>query len=155
MTERVRFSKVIHEWMDIFMHRSWRSWNHLAKSTGLSMPQFGILMKVHHRRNCAIGEIGEHFDISNAAASQLVDKLVQSGLIQRDEDPHDRRAKMLNLTDRGRELIQQGVEERFRWVEQLADKLTPEERLHITEALSIMTSAARELESNIDTQVHA
>ena len=147
MMNKVQFVQITHQWMDIFMHRSWRSWNHLAKSSGLSMPQFGILMKVHHRSNCAIGNISEHFDITNAAASQLVDKLVQSGLILRDEDPHDRRAKILNLTEKGKELIQLGIAQRHRWVDQLAEKLTPEEREKITEALSIMTEAAKELEA--------
>ena len=147
MSEKIHFSEVTHRWMDMFMHRSWRSWNHLAKSSGLSMPQFGILMQVHHRANCAIGDIGEHFDITNAAASQLVEKLVQSGLIQREEDPQDRRAKVLNLTDKGRKFIQQGVEERHRWVDELAGKLTAEERAKVTEALHIMTQAAIDLEA--------
>ena len=76
------------------------------------MPQFSILMQLHHRGNCAIGDISERFDVTNAAASQLVEKLVQSGLIQREEDPNDRRAKLLNLTEKGREFIHQGIEER-------------------------------------------
>ena len=147
MIEKPQASQIIPQWMDIFMHRSWRAWNHLAKSTGLSMPQFGILMQVHHRGNCAIRDISERFDITNAAASQLVDKLVQNGLIQRQEDPNDRRAKLLNLTEKGRELIQQGIEERRRWVDQLAEKLTPEERTKVAEALHIMIQAARELEA--------
>lgn len=147
MTGKVEFSRITQQWMDLFMHRSWRSWNHLAKSTGLSMPQFSILMQVHHRGNCAIGDISEHFDISNAAASQLVEKLVQSGMLQRSEDPHDRRAKMLNITSKGKDLIQQGIEERHRWVEQLEGKLTAEERGKVTKALTIMIRAARELET--------
>ena len=147
MSEQTQFSKITHQWMDIFMHRSWRNWNHLAKSNGLSMPQFGILMQVHHRGNCAIGNISEHFDITNAAASQLVDKLVQGGLIQREEDPQDRRVKVLNLTDKGRKFIQQGIEERHRWVDKLAGKLSSEERAKVMEALQIMTQAARELEA--------
>jgi DNA-binding MarR family transcriptional regulator len=111
------------------------------------MPQFSVLMQLHHRGNCAVGDISERFDITNAAASQLVDKLVQSGFIQREEDPHDRRAKLLNLTDKGLELIQQGIEERYRWVEELAGKLTAEDRAKVTEALNIMTQAAKELEA--------
>lgn len=129
------------------MHRSMHSWVHFAKSTGLSMPQFSVLMQLHHRGNCAVGDIGERFDITNAAASQMADKLVQNGLIQREEDPHDRRAKRLNLTDKGKQLIQQAVEERYRWVDQLAEKLTLEERAKVTEALNIMTEAAREMEA--------
>ena len=149
MSEAFQFSTIVHRWMDIFMHRSWRSWNHLAKSSGLSMPQFGILMQVHHRGNCAIGDIGEHFDITNAAASQLVEKLVQGGLIQREEDPQDRRAKVLNLTEKGRKFIQHGIEERHRWVDKLAGKLTAEERVKVMEALQLMTQAAHELEAEL------
>lgn len=148
MVDKLEFSQIIQEWMDVFMHRSWRAWNYLAKSTGLSMPQFGILMQVHHRGNCAIGDISERFDITNAAASQLVEKLVQNNLIQRQEDPNDRRAKLLNLTEKGKELIQQGIEERHRWVDQLAGKLTAEERLKVAEAVQIMTQAAKELEED-------
>ena len=40
-------------------------------------------MQLHYRGNCGIGDISERFDITNAAASQLVDKLVQSGFIKR------------------------------------------------------------------------
>lgn len=147
MTKSPQFSQAIRSWMDVFMHRSWRSWGQFAKSTGLSMPQFSILMQLHHRGNCAIGDISERFDITNAAASQLVDKLVQGGFIRREEDPQDRRAKMLNLTNKGKDLIQRGIEERYRWVDQLSSKLTVEERDQVTDALNIMTRAAQELEA--------
>jgi DNA-binding MarR family transcriptional regulator len=147
MLRSPQFSQAIRSWMDVFMHRSMRGWGLFAKSTGLSMPQFSVMMQLHHRGNCAIGDISERFDITNAAASQLVDKLVQSGFIKREEDPQDRRAKMLNLTDKGRDLIQRGIEERYRWVDDLAGKLTPEERAKVTEALNFMTRAAKELEA--------
>src|SRR6185503_12989738 len=114
---------------------------------GLSMPQLSVLIQLHFRGVCGMSEVSERFEITPAAASQLVDKLVQSGLIQRVEDPHDRRAKLLSLTDKGRDLIQQGIEERYRWVEELAEKLSPEERVQVSEALNIMTEAARELEA--------
>jgi DNA-binding MarR family transcriptional regulator len=147
MTSTPQLIQTIRQFMDIIMHHSMRERSHFAKSTGLSMPQFGILMQLHYRGNCGVSDISDRFDITNAAASQLVDKLVQSGLIQREEDPHDRRAKLLNLTDKGRELIHKGVEERYRWVNQVAGKLTAEERAKVTEALDIMTKAARELEA--------
>ena len=147
MTSTSRFIQTIRQFLDIAMHKSMRERVHFAKTTGLSMPQFGILMQLHYRGNCGVSDISDHFDITNAAASQLVDKLVQSGLIQRAEDPNDRRAKLLNLTEKGRELIQQGTEERYRWVDQLAAKLTPEEREQVSEALTTMTQAAKEMEA--------
>ena len=139
--------QTIRQFMDFAMHHSMRERAHFAKATGLSMPQFGILMQLHYRGNCAVGDISERFDITNAAASQLVDKLVQSRLIQREEDPSDRRAKLLNLTDKGKKLIQQGIEERYRWVDQLAEKLTAEERAQVDEAITILMEAAKKMET--------
>jgi len=147
MTKTVQFTQAIRSWMDVFMHRSMRGWGLFAKSTGLSMPQFSIMMQLHYRGACGMSEISERFEVSPAAASQLVDKLVQSGLITREEDPHDRRAKLLKLSDKGKELIQQGIEERYRWVDQLSDRLTAEERTQVSDALNIMTKAAKELEA--------
>lgn len=144
--------QTIRQFMDFAMHHSMREHAQFAKATGLSMPQFGILMQLHYRGNCGVSDIGDRFDITNAAASQLVDKLVQSGLIQREEDPNDRRAKLLNLTEKGRDLIQQGIEQRYRWVDELAGKLTAEERAKVAEAMNIMTQAARELEAETGPQ---
>ena len=147
MMKQTQFVQSIRAWMDIFMHRSMRAWGRFAKSTGLSMPQFSVLMQLHYRGACGMSRISEGYDITPAAASQLVDKLVHSGLIQRVEDPNDRRAKLLSLTDKGTELIQQGIEERYRWVDELSDRLTAEERVQISEALDIMTRVARDLEA--------
>jgi len=149
MTRSVQFSQAIRSWMDAFMHRSMRGWGLFAKSTGLSMPQFSVLMQLHYRGACGMSEISERFEVTAAAASQLVDKLVQSGFIKREEDPHDRRAKLLDLTDKGKQLVQQGIEERYRWVDQLAERLTAEERVQVSEALNIMTRAAQELEAEL------
>src|SRR5690348_5627506 len=146
MSKSVQFDQAVRSWMDVFMNRSMRGWGHFAKSTGLSMPQFSLLMQMHHKGACGMSEVSERFEITPAAASQLVDKLVQSGFVQRVEDPHDRRAKLLNLTDKGRELIQQGIQDRYRWVDELSTKLTAEERSQISEALNIMTRAVQDLE---------
>ena len=144
--------QIIRTWMDIFMHRSMRGWVHFARSTGLSMPQFSILMQLHHRGGCGVSDISDSFDITSAAASQLVDKLVQAGYIERAEDPSDRRAKLLTVSPKGLALIEQGTQERYRWMDELVRKLSAEERAKVTEALNIMTRAAREVETG--TQVH-
>ena len=141
-----QFNQAIRSWMDIFMNRSMRGWGRFAKSAGLSMPQFGLLMQMHHKDDCGMSEVSERFDITPAAASQLVDKLVQGGLIQRVEDPHDRRAKLLNLTDKGRELVQQGIQERYRWVDELGSKLSAEERGKVAEALTLLTEKAKQVD---------
>ena len=142
----------IRHFLDMAMHHAMHERAHLAKLIGLSMPQLGILMQLHYRGGCGISDLSERFDVTNAAASQLVDKLVQSGLIQREEDPHDRRVKRVNLTEKGQELIRHSTERRYRWVEALAHKLSPEEREQVNQALDILARAAQE--TNVETGIH-
>jgi MarR family transcriptional regulator, 2-MHQ and catechol-resistance regulon repressor len=146
MTKSLRISRSLRAWMDVFMHRSMRGWTHFAKSTGLSMPQFSILMQLHHQGVCGISDIGERFDITNAAASQLVEKLVQSGHLERAQDPSDRRAKVLQLTPKGRDLIETGIAERYRWMEDLAKSLSLEDKEKVAETLTILTKAAKKMD---------
>ena len=94
-----------------------------------------------------MSEVSERFDISAAAASQLVDKLVQAGYLERTEDPNDRRAKLLTLSAKGEELVQQGTEERYRWMDDLTSKLSTEEQAKVVEALNILTQAAQTMEA--------
>jgi len=146
MTNPILFSQSLRAWMDIFMHRSMRGWNHFAKSTGLSMPQISILMQLHHKGPCGMSEVSNRFDISAAAASQLVEKLVHAGYLDRAEDPSDRRAKLLTLSAKGEELIQRGTEERYHWLDDLTSKLSTVEQTKVVEALDILTKAAQTME---------
>lgn len=146
MSKPVQITQSLHAWMDIFMHRSMRGWNQFAKSTGLSMPQFSILMQLHYKGSCGMSEISERFNVSAAAASQLVEKLVQSELIERVEDPNDRRAKQLSLSKKGAQLVEQGIEERHRWMDDLAVNISAEESGIVVEALEILIKAAGQLE---------
>ena len=146
MTNSILFSQSLRAWMDVFMHRSMRGWNHFAKSTGLSMPQISILMQLHHKGPCGMSEVSNRFDISAAAASQLVEKLVHAGYLERAEDPTDRRAKLLTLSTQGEELIQKGAEERYHWLDDLTSKLSTVEQTKVVEALDILTKAAQTME---------
>jgi DNA-binding MarR family transcriptional regulator len=147
MTKSTQFSQTLRAWMDAFMHRSMRGWNHFAKSTGLSMPQLSILMQLHHKGPCGLSEVSGRFDITAAAASQLVDKLVHAGYLERAEDPTDRRAKLLTLSTKGGELIGQGTEERYHWMDDLAAMLSVEDQKKVSEALILLTNAANEMEN--------
>jgi DNA-binding MarR family transcriptional regulator len=148
MTESIQFSQTVRNWMDVFMQRSMSGWRQYVRASGLSMPQFSILMRLNYRGGCGISNISEHMDISTAAASQLVDKLVQASLLERTEDPHDRRAKQVTLSPKGRQFIAQGIEERYRWVDEMAPKLSLEEQAQIADALNVMIRAAEELETD-------
>jgi DNA-binding MarR family transcriptional regulator len=146
MSKPTQITQSLRAWMDVFMHRSMRGWNRFVKTTGLSMPQFSILMQLHYRGSCGMSEISERFNVSAAAASQLVEKLVQSELIERVEDPNDRRAKLLSLSKKGAQLVERGIEERHLWMDNLAVNISAEESAVVVDALKILVRAAGQLE---------
>ncbi len=146
MTKPPQISQSLRAWMDVFMHRSMRGWIHFAKSTGLTMSQFSILMQLHHKGPCGLSAISERFDITAAAASQLVDKLAQAGYLDREENPADRRAKQLKLSAKGLKLVKEGIQERYRWMEELTANLSAEEQKKVSEALDILTHAAQAMD---------
>ena len=146
MTDQVQLTQIIRQSMDLLMHRAFREQGHFVKSTGLSMAQYGILMQMHYQRHCGISDISTRMEITTAAASQLVDKLVQGELIERTEDPHDRRAKQLKLTLKGQELIDTGIQARSRWVDELIKVMTPEESETVAAGFSMLTEAAKRIE---------
>lgn len=110
------------------------------------MPQFSILMQLHYKGPCGLSEISERFDVTAAAASQLADKLVQSGYLERTEDPNDRRAKLLRLSENGAKLVENGIQERYRWMDELTSKLNAEQRTKVAEALALLTEAAQKMD---------
>jgi DNA-binding MarR family transcriptional regulator len=143
MSPTIVFTEVIRAWSEVFMQRSMRDFRKFMEETDLSFSQINILMRLLHGGNTGVSEIGDQLGVTNAAASQAVDRLVQMGLIKRTEDPEDRRAKRLALTQKGRSLIEKGIEVRSQWVEGLTDALTPEQQSMIISALTLLTAAAR------------
>ncbi|MGZ6317086.1 MAG: MarR family winged helix-turn-helix transcriptional regulator, partial [Anaerolineales bacterium] len=134
MRKVVPFSQVLHSWVDISAQHAMRGWSHHARATGLSMPQFSILMQLYHRGYCGISDISDRFEISNAAASQHVDNLVHAGLIGRTEDPRDRRAKQIQLSDKGKALVESGFSARYLWADKLAEALEPKDQEKVAES---------------------
>ena len=146
MTDSRQFSQSLRQWVEATTHRTMRDQARYVKSLGFSMPQFFLLMQVYYKKQCGISDLSEHMEITTAAASQTVEKLVQSGLLDRAEDPNDRRAKQVTLSPKGSELIEKSIAARFRWVDALAKELSAEEKTKVHEALEILTKAAHTLE---------
>ncbi len=119
---------------------------HHMHQTGLSMPQIHALLHIYHAGECRVSEIGGLMGSSKAAASQLVDRLVQQGFVQRVEDPHNRRVKMVRLTGKSQELISQGVTSN-RFLADLLAALPADQLETIHRAFEYLAQASQELHS--------
>jgi DNA-binding MarR family transcriptional regulator len=136
-------ARAVRRFLDLAIHHSMRQRARIAKATGLSAPQLGILMQLRYHGGCGISEISEHFGITPPAASQMIERLVQSGLVERLEDPADRRARQLALTTRGRTMIEKGLAERYQWLDSLVAGLDPADRETVAAAMRLLTAAAQ------------
>ncbi len=146
MTEKSKFGEILHAWADVFMHRSMRDMIQFAKSSGVSIAQLNTLMYLSHHGRCGVSGIGNHLGVTNAAASQMIERLVQQGYLERSEDPQDRRSRQITLSEQGRKLIREGIDARHQWMEELATKFSLEEQKQIMDALILLTRAASSLE---------
>jgi DNA-binding MarR family transcriptional regulator len=142
-----QFSEVLHGWVKVFMRRNGQDYKHFMDETGLSFSQVNTLMRLHFAGQADISDISQQMGITNAAASQLVERMVRLGLLDRMADPIDRRIKRLALTPEGHALAEKLVVIRRKWMEQFTNSLTSRQRETISDALQVLTEAARNMET--------
>jgi len=142
-----QFSDVLHGWVKVFMRRNGQDYKQFMDESGLSFSQVNTLTRLHFAGQAHISDISEQMSITNAAASQLVEQIVRLGLLDRMADLIDRRIKRLALTPKGHALAEKLVDMRRKWVEQFTDSLTFRQREAISDALQVMTDAARNVDA--------
>ena len=138
---------IIHQDLEFFLAHIIQDFMRFMKQYGLSAPQINALMYIYHAGECQVSDIGALADVSNAAASQLVERLVQQGLVERQEDPANRRTKIVRLTGKGLLLIQHSVSSNHFLAEIMAS-LTAEQHKTIQAAFTILAQAARHIQSS-------
>jgi len=139
---------VLQEWIEVSMHRSMRDFILYAKQNNMSMSQMGALFQIHRQGVCSVSSIGDGLGFTSAAASQMLDRLVEQALVERTENPNDRRAKQIVLTDKGRQMIQESIRAHQNWFGDLARTLTPIEQEEVRAALNLLTERATHLDDN-------
>ncbi|GGB21076.1 hypothetical protein GCM10011489_06530 [Gordonia jinhuaensis] len=71
--------------------------------TELSLSHFRVLMQLRlYAHPVPLHELAEATSLSLASTGRNVDKLVHLGLVDRREDPRDRRVKLVSVTEKGR-----------------------------------------------------
>jgi DNA-binding MarR family transcriptional regulator len=142
----------LHQWIEVFMRRSTRNFIRYARKSGLSMSQLGAMFHLQRMGSTGVTGLGDHLGVSNAAVSQMLERLVQQGLILRSENPTDRRVKQIVLTDKGLQIYQESIRARQSWLDDLTEVLSTDEKEQITEALNILIDKANQLEQPIETE---
>jgi MarR family transcriptional regulator, organic hydroperoxide resistance regulator len=90
--------------MHELFHASKRRFHAVASEFELSPPQVRALGVLDPDRPVPMSELAEALHCDNSNVTGIVDRLEDRGLVERRSAMHDRRVKMLAVTERGAEL---------------------------------------------------
>jgi MarR family transcriptional regulator for hemolysin len=80
--------------------------DHKAAQFGITRAQWVVLARLDRFEGLKQSELAEMLDLQPITLTRLLDRLSDSGLIERRSDPNDRRAKRLFLTAAARPLLE-------------------------------------------------
>lgn len=116
-----------------------------VRSLGLCLSDFAILEVLLHKGPSPIHAIGCLVRLTSGSATIAVDRLEEKGLVIRQNDPGDRRARMVHLTETGRALIEAAFQAHEGAMERATSGLTAEERAQTAELLKKLGMEAERL----------
>lgn len=111
----------------------------VIEESGLSMTQSKALLELGglggEAETWQVGDLAEVFGASVPSMSRAVDALVKAGLATRVEDPEDRRARQVKITDKGKELVDTLLTLRQTGIETFAAGLSSAQRRKLDAAV--------------------
>ncbi|MBJ6749784.1 MarR family winged helix-turn-helix transcriptional regulator [Geomonas anaerohicana] len=112
-----------------FLTRRWRQMLDSAfQSLGLTDAAWRPLLHLHHMGDgIRQKDLAASLGIEGPSLTRILDQLIAKGLIERNEDASDRRAKLLTLTPPGREMVSRITKEVTALEHDLLSELTDPE----------------------------
>ena len=111
----------------------------------VTLSQLKVLFTLAQSGGASVGEIAGMVGIGNAGASLLVDRLVRLGLVERAEDPADRRRTVVRLSVAGADLVRElnhGGREHLR---QVLAALPPDDLAALLQGVGAAARAAEQV----------
>lgn len=99
-----------------------------VRSLGLTAAQARLLLSLHRNPGNNQAFYAERLEIEPITLTRTIDRMEESGWIERRPDPNDRRARILRLTGKSRQIVEQLDETVDHLFEDMLRGLSPSER---------------------------
>ena len=111
----------------------------------LGLSDFAVLEVLLHKGPQPVNVIGKKVLLTSGSITTAIDRLESRKLVRRTPHPADRRARLVQLTDRGERLIENAFRQHALDMEETMAVLTPGERIELIRLLKKvgMFAAAR------------
>ena len=110
----------------------------------VTLPQFRVLFVLSGSGAMRMGALAARVGAVPSTFSRTIDRMVDGGWVVRQESPQSRREILVDLTDAGRQLVEQVTDRRRRQMASVLTSLTSEEQQKIIDALDLFSTAAGE-----------
>jgi MarR family transcriptional regulator, 2-MHQ and catechol-resistance regulon repressor len=104
-------------------------------NAGLCLTDFAALEALLHKGGLTISEIQEKVLLASGSMTAAIDRLEKRGLVVRHASSRDRRARIVKLTEEGRQLAKTCFEKHVSDLEDILSVLTPREKWRLYAAL--------------------
>ncbi|MEV8609556.1 MarR family transcriptional regulator [Amycolatopsis sp. NPDC051373] len=113
----------------------------------LTLTQFRALRVTADRTPVTMGRVADELTMNPSTVTRACDRLVSLGLLQKAQNPLNKREILLAPTAKGRQLVDRVDEERRRVLDLVLSRLEPEQRSAMVVALGLFTDAAAGFET--------
>jgi MarR family transcriptional regulator, 2-MHQ and catechol-resistance regulon repressor len=116
-----------------------------VSALGLGLSDFAVLEILLHKGPQPVNAIGRKILLTSGSITSAIDRLESRNLVHRTTHPEDRRARLVELTHKGKRLIECAFQQHARDMEQTMAVMTPIERVELIRLLKKvgMFAAAR------------
>jgi len=87
-------------------HALRRSFDRRAAALGTTRAQWKVLFRLTRAPGLRQVELAELLDVEPITLCRIIDRLEESGLVERSQDPDDRRARRLHVTAQARPIVE-------------------------------------------------
>ncbi|WP_239630245.1 MarR family transcriptional regulator [Paenibacillus sp. H1-7] len=95
-------------------------------SIPLTRQQLFMLYFISNKGICKVTELAETMEVKPSAVTVMIDRLIKRGVAERKYDPKDRRIVLIELTEQGRNLLQEFKEKRKHIIGSYLSNIDPE-----------------------------
>jgi len=117
----------------------------------LTMPQTKVLFLLYSDGVARMGQLASSLGVTLSTVTGIVDRLVEQGMVQRQEHPQDRRLVVCRLTNRGSDTVERLHQAGRGRMAELLDGLSVEDLRKVVAGLVVLSAAASDSEDQPQT----
>ncbi|GAB2751981.1 MarR family winged helix-turn-helix transcriptional regulator [Kitasatospora kifunensis] len=110
----------------------------------LTLPQFRMLVVLDSRGAMSLSRLADLLAVNPSTAMRMADRLVGAGMVERGENPHNRREVLFSLTTAGSRTVAEATDRRRAEIARVVEGMPPESRAGLVAALHAFAEAGGE-----------